>query len=302
MKEERVRLIHGLIITTVFVHFCMQRGPAFGGDISGNSSANEPPWVKITQPSSGRLFSIPATIRIAAELTLPSTNLSAIQIIANQRLLCTLTNQPYTFVWTHVIPDPDRPAGQYTLFAVAQDPWGATSTSAPVYIQVIQDFAPPVIKITAPASGTSFIVPAQIPVSSEVYTTDGSENPVKYYQGSNLLATVDYPYSFILSNRTEGEFLITASVRDNLGNIGTSEPILVRVGKLLLRDPEKRIPGSFSFTVLTTLENTTHRVQVSTNMVTWDLLESLFPATNSFPYRDDRADLYPQRFYRVVVP
>jgi hypothetical protein len=93
---------------------------------------NEAPIVNITSPSNGASFTAPASITISADATDSDSGISRVDFFAGTTLLGTTNNAPYALSWTGV------PVGAYSLTAVATDPLGLSTTSAPVSITVTQ--------------------------------------------------------------------------------------------------------------------------------------------------------------------
>jgi glucose/arabinose dehydrogenase/regulation of enolase protein 1 (concanavalin A-like superfamily) len=92
-------------------------------------SANSPPTVNITSPSSGATFTSPATITIQASAS-DNGSVAKVDFYNGATLIGTATTAPYSFDWTSV------PDGTYSLTAKATDDVGAVGTSAPVTVIV----------------------------------------------------------------------------------------------------------------------------------------------------------------------
>ena len=150
---------------------------------------NIPPVVAIALPRDGAVFTAPADVLIYAFAHDPDGFVSTVQFFADGNSLATVTNfpfmvepvgvmtpngvvagaptangsivypgNPFHWLWTNV------PVGQHVLTAVATDNGGASSTSAPVNITVINPSnAPPIVTIYATdpiaVEGTNFICP-----------------------------------------------------------------------------------------------------------------------------------------------
>ncbi len=94
-----------------------------------------PPAVSITSPTTGSVFTAPASITIAVNATdTDATPVAKVDFFANNgttnTLIGTDTTSPYSFTWTGVA------AGTYSLTVVATDTANLATTSAPVSITV----------------------------------------------------------------------------------------------------------------------------------------------------------------------
>ncbi len=88
------------------------------------------PTVKITNPVDGQLFTAPADISIAAEVS-GSSPVTQVEFFANSQSLGVVETAPYQLDWTNVMP------GVYHLVAKATDENGDVSISKTVFIIVV---------------------------------------------------------------------------------------------------------------------------------------------------------------------
>ncbi len=91
---------------------------------------NSAPQISISLPTNGARFTVPASIRITADPTDIDGTILQVELFADGARLGTLTNAPYTFIWTNVGP------GNYSLTAKAKDNGFAATVSAPVLVTV----------------------------------------------------------------------------------------------------------------------------------------------------------------------
>src|SRR5215203_565908 len=69
----------------------------------------------------------------------------------------------------------------------------------------------PLISITAPKSGTTFVAPTSIGITASATDPDGSVDKVEYYANGSLIATsVTPPFSFNCTNMQAGSYSLTA--------------------------------------------------------------------------------------------
>ena len=97
---------------------------------SGPPPPNQKPTVTMTAPSSGSVFTAPATITLSASASDPNGTITSVTFNAGETALGTVTTAPYSFTWNNV------PAGSYALTATARDNNGAAATSTIVNITV----------------------------------------------------------------------------------------------------------------------------------------------------------------------
>ena len=97
---------------------------------------NVAPTVSMTSPSDGATAVAPASISLAASAADSDGSVTKVDFFANGALLGTATAAPYGLTVTGVA------TGTYTLTAVATDDDGATATSSPVSITVVDQGLP----------------------------------------------------------------------------------------------------------------------------------------------------------------
>lgn len=82
---------------------------------------------------------------------------------------------------------------------------------------------PPVVSLTAPASGSVFIAGDAISLAATASDTDGSITKVGFYQGNTLLGEDSTaPYEFVWNGAAAGTYSVTARATDNEANVTTS--------------------------------------------------------------------------------
>ncbi len=96
------------------------------------TSPNTPPTVSITSPSNNAVINgTPATIVLTANAADANGTISKVEFYRDTVLLGSDNTAPYSFSWTNVS------AGTYSLTAVATDNGGASTTSSPIVISVL---------------------------------------------------------------------------------------------------------------------------------------------------------------------
>ncbi|HUQ55252.1 glycoside hydrolase family 48 protein [Lentzea sp.] len=98
----------------------------------------------------------------------------------------------------------------------------------------------PSVALTAPTSGSSYTLPAQIPLAATAQDSDGTVAKVDFYAGDTLVATdTSAPFSGTWTSAPAGDHSITARATDNRGAVTTSAPAAVKVlsGPAVLASP-----------------------------------------------------------------
>jgi len=89
---------------------------------------------------------------------------------------------------------------------------------------------PPIVAITSPTNGASFIPPAIVPITADASDPDGSVTNVAFFDGSTFLGgTNNTPYT-VTATLASGTHALTAVATDNGGLSTTSSVVTVTVG------------------------------------------------------------------------
>lgn len=192
---------------------------AMSRQVTVQVSGNQAPQVSVTAPSSGTVFTAPATISISASAHDPDNDLARVEFYAGATLIGAATGSPYMIEWSNVT------AGQYSLVARAIDAQGAQADSAPVTV-VVNSL--PVVSITSPANNASFTAPATITVEASAVDSGGTISKVDFFVNGSLAGTaVAPPYGVTVAGLGQGSYALAAVATDNLG--GVSDPFSVAV-------------------------------------------------------------------------
>jgi uncharacterized repeat protein (TIGR02543 family) len=188
---------------------------------------NQPPTINLTSPVSGSTYTAPATIALAATASDPDGSVVSVRFYRGTTLLNTDTTSPYEYTWANVS------TGTYQLRAVAQDNWGATSTSTIVTVTVVSSGVPnqpPVVNLTSPVSGSTYTAPATVNLAATASDSDGSIASVRFYSGTTLLNTdTSSPYTYSWTGVGAGSYALRAVAQDNQGATSTSTVVTVTV-------------------------------------------------------------------------
>jgi len=172
------------------------------------------PLATISSPANNSLFAPPTNITINAAAS-GSAGITNVAFYANNLLLGQDTTSPYSYTWTN--PD----VGNYQLTAVASDNNGLSATSAVVNITVVSN-DPPFINLTSPLDGTSFLAPANIPISVTATDLFGIATVEYYENNSKLGQSTTPPFNFAWNSVSAGSYQIFAVATDALGLASTS--------------------------------------------------------------------------------
>jgi len=102
----------------------------------------------------------------------------------------------------------------------------ALNTSTFTDVEVKVPFIPPAIALTSPASGTTFVTPASLPIDASVTANSATITKVQFFANSTLLGEdTDAPYSFNWSATSPGSFALTARAVYGADLAVTSAPV-----------------------------------------------------------------------------
>lgn len=185
-------------------------------------TANAPPVVSITSPTTGSGFNSPATIALKANATDTNATISKVEFYKGSTLLGTSTTAPYAYNWTSVAN------GSYSLTAKATNSFGTTTTSSAVAVTVV---SPASVSITSPANNASYAsAPASIPITATATETGATISKVEFLSGAMVLGMdATSPYTFSWTGVPAGTYSLTARATNNFGVAVSSNPITVTV-------------------------------------------------------------------------
>jgi hypothetical protein len=186
---------------------------------------NQVPVISITAPADQAVFTAPANVSITAAASDPDGTVSKVDFYNGNVLLGTDPVAPYNFAMNNLA------AGTYTITAIATDNNGAPGSSVSITITVnVPPNQLPVVNITAPANGTTYVESASISLEATASDADGSVTQVSFYNGNTLLGSdVSAPYSFAWNNVMAGTYQVTARATDNDGGSVTSSIVTITV-------------------------------------------------------------------------
>lgn len=187
-------------------------------------AANQKPIVTIVSPTSGNVFTAPATIAINANASDSDGSIYKVEFYNGTTKIGEDLTSPYSFNWGNV------GAGTYSITARATDDSGAQTTSTLVTVQVNPANQLPVVVLTSPANGSLFNAPAVIQLAATATDYDGTVSKVEFYNGSTKLGEdFSSPFNFMWQNVPTGNYTITAKASDNLGGVVISSGVTLTV-------------------------------------------------------------------------
>jgi len=193
-----------------------------------NVFIDAPPSVTLTNPANGSFFAAGSNVGLGASAFDSDGTVTQVQFFQGSTSLKTLTNAPYTMVWSNVV------GGGYALTARAKDNNGLISTSSVVNITVD---SPPSVTITSPINNVPISSLTNIILSATASDSDGTVTQVQFFQGTNNLGVItNSPFSMAWSNSTGGSYNFTAVATDDLGLSTTSSIVTVTVVTFLASD------------------------------------------------------------------
>ena len=136
---------------------------------------NPPPSVALTSPADGSIFSPGTTVNLGANATDSDANgatgsVQSVEFLANGVVISSNSAAPYTYAWQPAV-------GTYTVIARATDTEGASGTTAPITVQVVNR-RPSVVAGQISQSGEIFS--DQTLTLTGVASTDPDGDPVTY--------------------------------------------------------------------------------------------------------------------------
>jgi hypothetical protein len=190
------------------------------------------PVVNITAPATGN---VSGTLNITANA---SDNIAVVGVqfkLNGANLGTEDIAAPYSVPWnTSTVLN-----GPYTLTAVARDAAGNSTTSVGVAVTVNNDTELPTVNLTAPAAGT---IAGTVAVTADAADNVGVTGVQFLLNGANLGSedlTSPYSLNWNTTNTADGNYTLTARVRDAAGNTQTSSAVIVNI---LNHPPDNEFP------------------------------------------------------------
>src|SRR5687767_11317153 len=155
-------------------------------------------------PTNGQVFMAPANITISASASDADDGIARVEFYEGDSLLGEAFEMPYSITWSNVMP------GNYQISAVAVDDSDLRSEPARVDV-IVTGNVPPLVNLTRPTNGASFVAPATVQLQALASDPDGTVARVQFYQGTTLLSTIsNAPFNFNWTNVAIGSYGVYA--------------------------------------------------------------------------------------------
>ena len=178
--------------------------------------STSPTDVRIVSPIEGQGFTQPVAFDIEASAAQAGGLIDHVEFYSNQGFLDVVRQPPYrtsTSGWA---------SGNYSLFAVAYDGSGVSSTSAVVHVTVQN--SPILVQLMTPTNGV--VLPSCSPLQLTAQVSGGGTiTNVTFFAGATELGhAIRWPYTFRARHFSEGSHSVYAVANDDVGAFGTSAP------------------------------------------------------------------------------
>ncbi|MES3001249.1 MAG: Ig-like domain-containing protein [Pseudomonadota bacterium] len=194
------------------------------------AAVNQPPLLAITSPIDCVPVTSQFSIQLSADAVDPDGTVSRVEFYEGATLLGAVgnaniyadTRNAFNMAWA-------PRAGTYTVTAKAYDNKGASTTSAPVTVTLVD---PPVVSLTSPAYGANTSIGANVVLvaSATVGSGGGSIAKVEFFAGGQLVGTSSTaPYSVTWRPTSAGSVPVFVRATDTAGFSTNSQQIIVNV-------------------------------------------------------------------------
>jgi len=188
------------------------------------AAASAGPTVSVTNPVNGSAYTVGTALTLTASAADPDGTITSVQFLVNGVLQGAAdATAPYTANWT------PGSSGIYTIVARAIDNTGNVTTSSPVTVTIGANAAP-TIALTSPVAGLSYALGTQVLVAASGSDADGTIANVQFFANGLLIGTsTAAPFVVSWKPTAAGNYTLTATATDNVGNATTSAPVNVTV-------------------------------------------------------------------------
>jgi plastocyanin len=288
-----------------FRYRCLFHSSSFTSGMVGTvtvlPAASTPPNVVITNPSSGAVFTAPASLTLGASAS-DSDGVSRVEFFQDGTLIGTDTNPPYSQAVSGLTPK------TYTFSAVATDTLGAKATNS-ITLTVQSPPSPPTVAILSPTNGTVFVAPATVMIEASASATvtnvsfvlSSSTASNSFAPGVCSPGSIPEHICLTLTNLSADTYQASAIATDDLGAKVTNSIAIVVYAQPLLSSPVRGPGGKFRFDI-TSKAGQPIVIQSSENLTAWQNLRTTNAPTDKFTYMDESTTNISVRFYRTRTP
>lgn len=188
---------------------------------------NKAPTCKIKSPKNNQVFNgAPVDVLIQCNASDADGSVVRVEYYAGSTKIGESTDEPHQLLVS------DVPLGTYTVYAVATDDFGDTTTSSAVSV-IVND--PPSVNLISPQEDAVFDPPALIPLWARATDSDGSISKVQFLNGGTVIGESTsgfFGYYFMTwSNVPGGRYRLRARAFDNHNARTTSDTVTVYVNR-----------------------------------------------------------------------
>lgn len=180
--------------------------------------ANELPTVSITNPTEGAVYTTGDVLTIAADATDNDGSVTKVEFYVDGILIGTDLLAAYNLNWTSTV-------GSHTVYAVATDDDGGTTTSTIINITVNDPVGNqlPTVVLTNPTDGAVITKGDVLTISANASDADGTIATVEFFINGTLIGgDISAPYSITYNADYVGSYSVFAIATDNEGGVTTS--------------------------------------------------------------------------------
>jgi len=276
-------------------------------------ASNIPPVVSLVSPTNQSVFEQGVKITLTAEASDSNDAIRKVTFFANEHSLGSVTNPPYSLVWSNVPPN------RYHLVVRATDTFGTTAKSSPVKITVTN--APPVVSLISPENDDTFTKGTPVTLTAEASDSDDAVENVSFYANEHYLGKVTKPpYTLTWKKPAPGRYTLLAKATDQYDLSALSTPVKITVnhpGKLTpaaaaageagltgqpvvyIASAERLDNGQYQL-VLMGQPGAKVLIESSKNFHDWSPLATVELPDGSLEYLDAKAADQEHRFYRLL--
>jgi endo-1,3(4)-beta-glucanase len=151
----------------------------------------------------------------------------------------------------------------------------------------------PIVSITSPQNGTSYVQGTAITINAAASDLDGNITQVEFFDGATSLGTdTTAPYSLDWTSPGVGAHTITAVATDNGGEESTSQGVTINVSAVMLctETSDAAQQGSFSTGYETTFETVGNNVTITFKMLDTDKVGVVAFLWKESPFSETQMD------------
>ncbi len=183
---------------------------------------NQPPVVGLTEPDGGESYLAGSSVALTATAADSDGNVNRVEFLVDGVEVGQDTSSPYAVNWIATV-------GNHTVQARAFDNGGASNTTTAASISVN---ALPVVSLTEPDGGESYVAGSSVAFTATASDSGGSVNRVEFLvDGAEVAQDTTSPYG-VNWIATVGSHTVQARAFDNVGASRTTTAVSISVNVL----------------------------------------------------------------------